>query len=101
MDVAGAKRRGIPVVITPGSNTAAVAEGVFSHLLAFVKKLSTLTSLGGTVAVKARAASRCRRASGDPGARNGRRERRGPALPVSAIGLPTILTGSDRPEPRA
>lgn len=45
VDVAEANRRGIPVVITPGSNTAAVAEGVFSHLLALVKKLSTLTSL--------------------------------------------------------
>ncbi|KRE71480.1 hydroxyacid dehydrogenase [Arthrobacter sp. Soil762] len=45
VDVAEANRRGIPVVITPGSNTASVAEGVFSQLLALVKKLSTLTSL--------------------------------------------------------
>ncbi|MDR6793849.1 phosphoglycerate dehydrogenase-like enzyme [Pseudarthrobacter oxydans] len=45
VDVAEANRRGIPVVITPGSNTASVAEGVFSHLLALVKKLPTLTSL--------------------------------------------------------
>ncbi|MEV7998179.1 NAD(P)-dependent oxidoreductase [Pseudarthrobacter oxydans] len=45
VDVAEAGRRGIPVVITPGSNTASVAEGVFAHLLALVKKLSTLTSL--------------------------------------------------------
>jgi D-3-phosphoglycerate dehydrogenase len=45
VDVAEANRRGIPVVITPGSNTASVAEGVFSHLLALVKKLSTLTAL--------------------------------------------------------
>lgn len=45
VDVTEATRRGIPVVITPGSNTASVAEGVFSHLLALVKKLSTLTSL--------------------------------------------------------
>ncbi|VXB05158.1 Putative oxidoreductase [Arthrobacter sp. 9AX] len=45
VDVAEANRRGIPVVITPGSNTASVAEGVFSHLLALVKKLSPLTSL--------------------------------------------------------
>ncbi|WP_026266793.1 hydroxyacid dehydrogenase [Arthrobacter sp. 131MFCol6.1] len=45
VDVAEANRRGIPVVITPGSNTASVAEGVFAHLLALVKKLSTLTSL--------------------------------------------------------
>jgi phosphoglycerate dehydrogenase-like enzyme len=45
VDVAEANRRGIPVVITPGSNTASVAEGVFAHLLALVKKLSTLTAL--------------------------------------------------------
>lgn len=45
VDVAEANRRGIPVVITPGSNTASVAEGVFAHLLALVKKLSPLTSL--------------------------------------------------------
>src|SRR6476661_5379370 len=32
VDVAEAARRGIPVVITPGSNTSAVAEGVFAHL---------------------------------------------------------------------
>ncbi|MEV7136160.1 hydroxyacid dehydrogenase [Arthrobacter sp. NPDC093128] len=45
VDVAEANRRGIPVVITPGSNTASVAEGVFAHLLALVKKLSPLTKL--------------------------------------------------------
>src|SRR6476660_10119747 len=45
VDVAEADRRGIPVVITPGSNTASVAEGVLSHLLALVTKLSTLTPL--------------------------------------------------------
>jgi D-3-phosphoglycerate dehydrogenase/(S)-sulfolactate dehydrogenase len=45
VDVAEAARRGIPVVITPGSNTSAVAEGVFAHLLAAVKRLSTLTTL--------------------------------------------------------
>jgi len=45
VDVAEAARRGIPVVITPGSNTSAVAEGVFAHLLATVKRLSTLTAL--------------------------------------------------------
>jgi phosphoglycerate dehydrogenase-like enzyme len=45
VDVAEANRRGIPVVITPGSNTASVAEGVFAHLLALVKKLSPLTAL--------------------------------------------------------
>jgi D-3-phosphoglycerate dehydrogenase / 2-oxoglutarate reductase len=45
VDVAEASRRGIPVVITPGSNTASVAEGVFAHLLALVKKLAPLTAL--------------------------------------------------------
>jgi D-3-phosphoglycerate dehydrogenase / 2-oxoglutarate reductase len=45
VDVAEAGRRGIAVVITPGSNTSAVAEGVFAHLLATVKRLSTLTAL--------------------------------------------------------
>jgi D-3-phosphoglycerate dehydrogenase len=45
VDVAEANRRGIPVVITPGSNTASVAEGVFAHLLSLVKKLGPLTSL--------------------------------------------------------
>ena len=45
VDVAEAARRGIPVVVTPGTNTNSVAEGVFAHLLATVKRLSTLTSL--------------------------------------------------------
>lgn len=45
VDVAEASRRKIPVVITPGSNTASVAEGVFAHLLALVKRLSTLKAL--------------------------------------------------------
>ncbi|MDQ4491209.1 hydroxyacid dehydrogenase [Sinomonas sp. ASV486] len=45
VDVAEAARRGIPVVITPGSNTAAVAEGVFAHLLALVKRIRPLTAL--------------------------------------------------------
>lgn len=45
VDVVEANRRGIPVVITPGSNTASVAEGVFAHLLALVKRLSTLKAL--------------------------------------------------------
>lgn len=40
VDVAEATRRGIPVVITPGTNTTSVAEGVFTHLLATVKRLS-------------------------------------------------------------
>jgi D-3-phosphoglycerate dehydrogenase/(S)-sulfolactate dehydrogenase len=43
--VAEAGRRGIPVVITPGTNTTSVAEGVFAHLLATVKRLPTLTTL--------------------------------------------------------
>jgi D-3-phosphoglycerate dehydrogenase len=45
VDVTEATRRGIPVVITPGTNTTSVAEGVFAHLLAAVKRLSTLTTL--------------------------------------------------------
>lgn len=45
VDVAEAGRRGIPVVITPGTNTNSVAEGVFALLLATVKRLPTLTSL--------------------------------------------------------
>src|SRR6185312_11870268 len=45
VDVTEADRRDIPVVITPGSNTTSVAEGVFAHLLATVKRLPTLTSL--------------------------------------------------------
>ena len=45
VDVAEADRRGIPVVITPGTNTTSVAEGVFAHLLATVKRLPTLTTL--------------------------------------------------------
>ena len=45
VDVAEAARRGIPVVITPGTNTSSVAEGVFAHLLATVKRLSTQTAL--------------------------------------------------------
>jgi D-3-phosphoglycerate dehydrogenase/(S)-sulfolactate dehydrogenase len=45
VDVAEAARRSIPVVITPGTNTSSVAEGVFAHLLATVKRLSTQTAL--------------------------------------------------------
>lgn len=45
VDVAEANRRGIPVVITPGSNTASVAEGVYAHLFSLVKKLPALTAL--------------------------------------------------------
>ncbi len=45
VDTAAAQERGIPVVITPGSNTNAVAEGVFAHLLHLVKRLRPLTAL--------------------------------------------------------
>lgn len=45
VDVTEADRRGIPVAITPGSNTDAVAEGALSHLLALTKSLRPLTSL--------------------------------------------------------
>ncbi len=45
VDVAEATRRDIPVVITPGSNTNSVAEGVFSHLLPLVKRLGELTAV--------------------------------------------------------
>jgi len=39
------RERGIPVVITPGSNTNAVAEGVFAHMLSLVKYLPDLDAL--------------------------------------------------------
>lgn len=45
VDVAEATRRGIPVIITPGSNTQAVAEGALAHLLTLTKALPRLTSL--------------------------------------------------------
>lgn len=45
VDVDQATRRGIPVVITPGSNTQAVAEGTIAHLLAVTKNLSVMTEL--------------------------------------------------------
>jgi len=45
VDLSEAARRGIPVVITPGSNTTAVAEGSLAHLLALTKSLSPLTAL--------------------------------------------------------
>jgi D-3-phosphoglycerate dehydrogenase len=37
--------RNIPVLITPGSNTNAVAEGVFAHALHLVKRLGPLTQI--------------------------------------------------------
>ncbi|KAA9394297.1 hydroxyacid dehydrogenase [Kocuria coralli] len=45
VDVDAAAARGIPVAITPGSNTNAVAEGVFAHLLHLTKRLGPLTRL--------------------------------------------------------
>jgi len=45
VDVNEASRRGIPVVVTPGSNTHAVAEGALAHLLALTKSLATHTAL--------------------------------------------------------
>lgn len=43
VDVAYARTRGIPVVITPGTNSVAVAEGVMAQLLHLVKRLGPLT----------------------------------------------------------
>jgi phosphoglycerate dehydrogenase-like enzyme len=45
VDVAAATERGLPVVITPGSGTRAVAEGVLALSLHLVKRLGPLTSL--------------------------------------------------------
>ena len=45
VDVQQAHDRGIPVIITPGSNTNAVAEGTLAHLLALTKALPELTTL--------------------------------------------------------
>lgn len=45
VDVAEATRRGIPVIITPGSNTQAVAEGALAHLLTLTRALPRLTRL--------------------------------------------------------
>lgn len=45
VDVAEATRRGIPVIVTPGSNTHAVAEGALAHLLTLTKALPQLTSV--------------------------------------------------------
>jgi phosphoglycerate dehydrogenase-like enzyme len=45
VDLENATKRGIPVVVTPGSNTVAVAEGALAHLLALTKKLRPLTAL--------------------------------------------------------
>lgn len=45
VDVDAAAERGIPVAITPGVNSAAVAEGAFAHMLSLVKSLGPLTDL--------------------------------------------------------
>lgn len=45
VDVEAARALGIPVVITPGSNTGAVAEGVLALALGLLKRLSPLTNL--------------------------------------------------------
>lgn len=45
VDLACATARGIAVVVTPGSGTRAVAEGVLAHTLALVKRLAPLTTL--------------------------------------------------------
>jgi D-3-phosphoglycerate dehydrogenase len=45
VDLAAASARGIPVVITPGSGTRAVAEGVLALALHLVKRLGPLTDL--------------------------------------------------------
>lgn len=45
VDLVVADSLGIPVLITPGSNTVAVAEGVFAHILHLSKRLGPLTKL--------------------------------------------------------
>ena len=45
VDLAEADFRMIPVTITPGSNTVAVAEGAMAHILHLVKRLGPLTKL--------------------------------------------------------
>lgn len=45
VDLQEASKRGIPVIITPGSNSQAVAEGTFAHLLALAKRLPVFTEL--------------------------------------------------------
>lgn len=45
VDLDEADSRNIPVVITPGSNTNAVAEGVFAQILHLSKRLGPLTNL--------------------------------------------------------
>ena len=45
VDLVLADSLGISVIITPGSNTTAVAEGVFAHILHLSKRLGPLTKL--------------------------------------------------------
>lgn len=45
VDLVEATARNIPVVITPGSNTNAVAEGAIAHALHLVKRLAPLTRI--------------------------------------------------------
>ena len=45
VDLVEADARNIPVVVTPGSNTNAVAEGVFAQILHLSKRLGPLTDL--------------------------------------------------------
>ena len=45
VDLDTAAARGIAVVVTPGSGTRAVAEGVLAHTLALVKRVAPLTAL--------------------------------------------------------
>lgn len=45
VDVDAASERGIPVAITPGVNSTAVAEGAFAHMLQLVKSLGPLTEI--------------------------------------------------------
>ena len=45
VDLTEADERKIPVLITPGSNTNAVAEGAFAHILHLVKRLGPLSKL--------------------------------------------------------
>lgn len=45
VDLGVARERSIPVVITPGSNTNAVAEGALGMMLHLTKKLSAMTEL--------------------------------------------------------
>jgi phosphoglycerate dehydrogenase-like enzyme len=45
VDLEACKARGVTVVITPGSNTNAVAEGVIAHALHLLKQIGPLTNL--------------------------------------------------------